>query len=147
MYTFSENSIQYPDGQQNISALPEAVMEGGFIPAQPNSKGQPLPAQWLNWMFQKLWRYINRDKVTDNLGVGLFTNVNSIITLYAIDVTDPTHYIHAVGYKKLSTDVHVLTVIGSDTLTLGTPTAAGNQPVSGGTTTMIYGSSRSIGDL
>ena len=147
-YLFSETPLSYPDGQQNVGALPDAVVATGFIPETAGARGQPLPAQWLNWLFQKLFRLINRDRVSTSAGTGLFTIPNAVIRFEAFDRDDPNKYLVAIGYKGESGVVHSLKVISSATLTLGTPTIAGNQPVTGGSSnTVTRGSSRQFGDI
>lgn len=148
MIQFAETYVGYPDGQQNVGRPPDAVISSGFIPETAGARGQPLPAQWLNWLFQKVFRYINRDRVSDSAGVGLFTVPNSVIRLEAFDRNDPNKYLVAIGYKGAADVVHTLKVINSATLTLGTPTAGGNQPVSGGSAdVVILATSRQFGDL
>ena len=148
MIQFAEDYVGYSDGQQNVGQPPDAVLSAGFIPETAGARGQPLPAQWLNWLFQKVFRYINRDRVSDAAGVGLFTVPNSAIRLEAFDRDDPNKYIVAIGYKGAANAVHTLKVINSDTLTLGTPTVGGNQPVSGGSAdVVIMATSRQFGDL
>ena len=83
MIQFAEQYVGYPDGQQNVGQPPDAVLSRGFIPETAGARGQPLPAQWLNWLFQKVFRHINRDRVSDSAGVGLFTVPNSVIRLEA----------------------------------------------------------------
>lgn len=146
MTTFAETQLNYPDGQQNVSQLPDATMSNGFIPEQAETRGQPLPAQWLNWLFRQVFRYINRDKVSDASGVGLFPYANSSIRIEAVDMDDVNKYLVAIGYKG-ATGVHVLKVISSATLTLGTPTTNGDQPILGGANVRTVGYSRQVGDL
>ncbi len=147
MIQFAEQYVGYPDGQQNVGQPPDAVLSAGFIPETAGARGQPLPAQWLNWLFQKAFRLINRDKVSNAAGVGLFTVPNSVIRLEAFDRADPNKYLVAIGYKGAADVVHTLKVINSATLTLGAATAGGNQPVSGGTNVVILATSRQFGDL
>ncbi len=147
MINFAETYVGYPDGQQNVGQPPDAVLSAGFIPETAGARGQPLPAQWLNWLFQKAFRLINRDKVSNAAGVGLFTVPNSVIRLEAFDRADPNKYLVAIGYKGAADAVHTLKVINSATLTLGAATAGGNQPVSGGTNVVILATSRQFGDL
>lgn len=147
MIQFAEDYVGYPDGQQNVGQPPDAVLSQGFIPETAGGRGQPLPAQWLNWLFQKVFRYINRDRVSDANGVGLFTVPNSVIRLEAFDRANPNKYLVAIGYKGAADVVHTLKVINSATLTLGTPTVGGNQPVTGGTDVVIMATSRQFGDL
>lgn len=146
MTTFAETQLNYPDGQQNVGPLPDATMSNGFIPEQSETRGQPLPAQWLNWLFRQVFRYINRDKVSDASGVGLFPYANSAIRIEAVDMADVNKYLVAIGYKG-ATGVHVLKVISSATLTLGTPTTNGDQPILGGANVRTVGYSRQVGDL
>jgi hypothetical protein len=148
MIDFAEGYVGYPDGQQNVGQPPDAVMLNGFIPETAGARGQPLPAQWLNWLFQKVFRLINRDRVSDSFGVGLFTVPNSVIRLEAFDRDDINKYIVAIGYKGSMDTVHSLKVINSATLTLGTPTVGGNQPVSGGSSNVVVmATSRQFGDI
>lgn len=148
MTTFAETYTSYPDGQQNVGQPPDAIVASGFVPETAASRGQPLPAQWLNWLFQKAFRLINRDKVSDASGVGLFVVPESVIRLEAFDRDDPNKYLVAIGYKHAAGVVHSLKVISSATLTLGTATVTGNQPVSGGSAnTVIMATSRQFGEM
>jgi len=146
MTTFANTFTTYSDGQQNLNQPPDAVMDTGFVPATATSRGQPLPAQWLNWIINRLFKHINRDVVTDNLGVNLFTTENAMIRLEAFDIADPNKYLVAIGYKA-SGVAPSLKVISSATLTLGTGTINGNQPVIGGSNVKIVGYSRQVGEL
>jgi len=146
MVAFAETVVNYPDGQINVSSPPEATVTSGFIPEQAETRGQPLPAQWLNWLFRQAFRYINRDKVSDANGSGLFQYANSAIRIEAVDMSDVNKYLVAIGYKGAS-GVHVLKVVSSATLTLGTPTTNGDQPIIGGANVRTVGYSRQIGDL
>lgn len=147
MINFAETYVGYPDGQQNVGQPPDAVIANGFIPETAGARGQPLPAQWLNWLFQKAFRLINRDRVSDSAGVSLFTVPNSVIRLEAFDRADPNKYLVAIGYKGAADAVHTLKVINSATLTLGIATAGGNQPVNGGADVVILATSRNFGDI
>jgi len=147
MINFAETYVGYPDGQQNVGQPPDAILGNGFIPETAGARGQPLPAQWLNWLFQKLFRLINRDRVSDSAGVGLFTVPNSVIRLEAIDRADPNKYLVAIGFKGDADTVHQLKIVSSATLTLGAATVGGNQPVSGGVDVVISASSRQFGDI
>lgn len=148
MTTFAETYVSFPDGQQNVGQPPDAILANGFIPETAGARGQPLPAQWLNWLMQKIFRNINRDRVTDANGVGLFTIPESVIRLEAFDKSDPNKYLVAIGYKPAANVVHSLKVVASATLTLGAPTIGGNQPVTGGSAnTVILAMSRQFGEL
>jgi hypothetical protein len=146
MTTFAETFISYDDGQQNVNQPPDAIMNTGFVPATANSRGQPLPAQWINWIINRLFKHINRDVVTDASGVGLFKTDNAMIRLEAFDIADPNKFIVAVGYKAAGV-APSLKVVSSATLTLGTGTINGNQPVTGGANVKIVGYSRQVGEL
>lgn len=129
MTTFAETAITYPDTQDNVETPPESLLTNGFIPKQVGVRGQPLPANWLNWLFREIFRKVNRDRVTDGLGVNSIGTDECVVTLYAVVKTDPTKYIHAVGYKTGS-GVPLMQVLSNATLTLGTLTAT-NTPISG----------------
>lgn len=145
--SFAENTVSYPDGQQNVNQPPDSTLLSGFIPETAGARGQPLPAQWLNWLFQKIFRLINRDVVTDANGVGLFKYENAAIRLEAIDRDNPANFLVAVGFKPAGGGVHTLTVVSSNTLTLGAANAAGDQAVSGGTDVIVTGYTRQFGDI
>lgn len=148
MIQFSETYVSYPDGQQNVGQPPDAVLSNGFIPETAGARGQPLPAQWLNWLFQKAFRLVNRDIVSNSAGISLFTVPDSVIRLEAFDKSDPNKFLVAIGYKGGAGDVHSLKVISSATLTLGTATASGNQPILGGSANVVLlAMSRQFGDL
>jgi len=146
MTTFSDTFTTYSDGQQNLNQPPDAIMANGFVPATATSRGQPLPAQWLNWLVNRLFKHINRDVVTDTNGVNLFVTENALIRLEAFDISDPNKYLVAIGYKAAGV-IPSLKVVSSATLTLGTGTINGNQPVIGGTNVKIVGYSRQVGEL
>lgn len=129
MTTFAETEIQFQDGQKNVEELPPNLLANGWIPKQKGTEGQPLVANWLNWLFREVFRKINRDRLSDGLGVNTISTDESLITIYAVVKTDPTKYIHAVGYKT-GNGVPIMTVIGNNTLTLGTVTAT-NTPING----------------
>ena len=143
---FSDTVISYPDGQINLGQPPDAVIATGFVPATATNKGQPLPAQWLNWLFNHLFRHINRDVVSDAGGVGLFTTENAMIRLEAFDIADPNKFLVAIGYKA-SGSAPSLKVISSATLTLGVGTVNGTQPIIGGANVKTVGYSRQVGEL
>ncbi len=146
MTTFAEDYVNYGGGQTNVLELPDATLQNGFIPETAAARGQPLPAQWLNWLFRSLFRLANRDVVSDETGTLLFPYLNSAIRLEAIDMDDTNKYLVAIGYKGAS-GTHALKVVASATLTLGTATSAGDQPIVGGVDVRTVGYSRQIGDL
>lgn len=147
MQTFSETLVTYPDSQINVNQPPDSTLTIGFIPETAGARGQPLAAQWLNYLFRTLFRYVNRDKVTGASGSGLFPYAESSIRLEAIDMDDTNKYLVAIGYKGAAGTLHSLKVISSATLTLGTPTTNGDQPILGGSNVRVVGYSRQIGDL
>lgn len=148
MTQFAETYVSFPDGQQNVGAPPDTILANGFVPETAGARGQPLPAQWLNWLVRQIFRHINRDKVATSTGVGLFTTPNSVIRLEAFDRDDPNKYLVAIGYKGDIGVVHSLKVISSATLTLGTATISGDQPISGGSANVVVlGMSRQFGEL
>jgi hypothetical protein len=147
MQSFAETIVNYPDGQVNIQPPPDTSIANGFIPETAGARGQPLAAQWINWLFRTLFRYANRDRVRDSGGAQLFHIPNASIRIEAIDKDDPNKYLVAIGYKPAS-GVHVLKVTASSTLTLGTALVDGTQPVLGGSANVqVVGYSRQIGDL
>lgn len=146
MPQFAENVVNYSDGQINVQAPPEATQLNGFIPETAGARGQPLPAQWLNYLFRTIFRYIDRDKVTDATGVGLFPYPNSSIRIEAVDMADANKFLTAIGYKGAAGTTHVLKVTASASLTLGTPTVNGNQPILGGANVRVTGINRTIGE-
>lgn len=147
MQTFSENIVNFTDGQVNVQEPADTTMDSGFIPEQSDARGQGLPAQVLNWLFRTLFRYANRDRVRDSGGAQLFHIPNASIRIEAIDKDDPNKYLVAIGYKPAS-GVHVLKIVSSATLTLGTALSDGTQPVLGGSANVqVVGYSRQIGDL
>ena len=147
MIQFAETYVGYPDGQQNVGQPPDAILLNGFIPQTAGARGQPLPAQWLNWLFQKIFRLFNRDRVLDDSGVGAFSIPNSFIRLEALDRADSNKYLVAIGFKGDAGVVHSLKVVSSSGLALGVATVGGNQPVTGGTDVVILAMSRQIGEI
>jgi hypothetical protein len=124
MQTFAETEVLYPDGQYNIAELPESLILNGFIPKQMGVRGQPLPAQYLNWLFREVFRQINLDRIDDGAGSGVIdAAAEGVVTLYAVVKADVTKYIHAVGYKVANT-APTFKVISSATLTLGAITSS-----------------------
>lgn len=131
MTTFAENEVVYSDTQRNVEVPPDTLMQNGFIPKGLDRRGQPLAANWLNWLLRSLFRMGNRDRVSDGNGVGILTSTDTdcFITLYAIQKSDTTKYIHAIAYKSGS-GVPSFNVLSNSNLTLGTVTAT-NIPING----------------
>jgi hypothetical protein len=127
MTTFAETVVSFSDGQSNVYALPENVMAQGFTPKQPGVRGQPLPANWLNWLFREIFRRIGKGWKDGN-GSNLIRadQTDSLIIVYAIAKTDPTQFLHAMGFKS-GTSAPVFKVLNNSGLTLGTVTATSIQ--------------------
>lgn len=124
MQTFSETEVLYPDGQYNVAEPPESLILNGFIPKQIGVRGQPLPAQYLNWLFREVFREINTDRISDGTGVGVIdAAAGGVVTLHAVVKTDVTKFIHAVGYK-VANAAPTFQVLSSATLTLGAVTSS-----------------------
>ena len=124
MQTFAETEVLYPDGQYNTAELPESLILNGFIPKQMGVRGQPLPAQYLNWLFREVFRQINLDRIDDGAGAGAIdASAEGVVTLYAVVKTDVTKFIHAVGYK-VANAAPTFKVLSSATLTLGAITSS-----------------------
>ena len=124
MQTFAETEVLYPDGQYNTAELPESLILNGFIPKQMGVRGQPLPAQYLNWLFREVFRQINLDRIDDGAGAGVINvAAEGVVTLYAVVKTDVTKFIHAVGYK-VANAAPTFQVISNATLTLGAITSS-----------------------
>jgi hypothetical protein len=124
MQTFAETQVLYPDGQYNIAELPESLILNGFIPKQMGVRGQPLPAQYLNWLFREVFRQINLDRIDDGAGAGVIdATAEGVVTLYAVVKADVTKFIHAVGYK-VANAAPTFQVLSSATLTLGAITSS-----------------------
>lgn len=132
MQTFAETEVLYPDGQYNVAELPESLVLNGFIPKQMGTRGQPLAAQYLNWLFRQVFREINKDRTTNGAGANVMNAADAgVVTLYAVDKTDVNKYIHAVGYKAANA-APTFKVLGSATLALGTATST-DVPITGAT--------------
>lgn len=128
---FAEIPVTYPDGQINVVKPPQSLLNNGFIPKQDGVRGQPLPAQYLNWLFREAFRNAGNDAVGDGSGVDIMVGTaEGLVTLYAIDSVTPANYIHAVGYKSAS-NAPVFNVIDSNVLTIGAMTAT-SIAISGG---------------
>ena len=122
-------------GVNNVGEPTDEKKPLGYFPQEPVSR------QWLNWLFRTVNQWIEYlderaglVRTANGNGVGVAPVEQSIVTLYAVDKSDPTHFIHAVGFKGTSLGFATadLTVIASDTLALGTVTGS-NIPITGGT--------------
>lgn len=137
---WATSDIQDPiSDQYNVVEPPsERKLTGWTLKEKPNR-------QWWNWLLRQTYLFLqwfdqqsSLQVTTDGNGVGLFTKDNSLITLYAIDLDNPTSYLVAVG-SKTAGNAPVLNVIGFNTLVPGVGTVTGNQPVTGGTNIRILG--------
>lgn len=137
MTTFAETPKQYSDGQLNVYSLPENIMSEGFMPKQTGVRGQPLPANWLNWLFRELFRKANRDRLSNGAGIGVLgvSDIDCFVTVHAVVKADPTKYISAYGYKT-GTGVVLLHTEAAATLGLGTITST-NIPITGAASTDV----------
>ena len=137
MTTFAETQVVYPDSQENVEVPPDTLINNGFIPKQIGVRGQPLPANWLNWLFREVFRKVNRDRISDGNGVGVIksTDIDCFVTVHAMVKGDNTKWLSAIGYKT-GTGVPVMKVTSSGVLTLGTLTAT-DIPISGATASTI----------
>lgn len=137
MRTFAETEVVYPDTQKNVEVPPDTLFLNGFIPKGIGRRGQPLVANWLNWIFRELFRAAGQDRIGDGDGVGMLTSADTdcMITLYAIQKSDTTKYIHAIAYKPGSATPS-FNVLSNSNLTLGTVTPT-DIPILGATETDI----------
>jgi hypothetical protein len=118
-------------GINNVVSPPQSKRNVGW------NLYEPIARQFVNWLHRKAFEWIvyldsrinDGNKTTDGLGVELFPIHNAILTLHAVDKTNPANFIHAVGYRD--TGAPVLTVIASNTLSLDTPTVDGTVPILG----------------
>lgn len=96
--------------------------------------GEALPSSWLNWLFRQLFRglrhLLEQQAAGDGAGAGLFP-LPGFCLLMAVDQTSPGAYLLAFGWKADGAAPH-LNVISAQTLALGTCTAEGDAPVTGG---------------
>lgn len=130
MTSFAENQVIYSDGQYNVVRPDESILENGFIPKTSGARGQALPAAYLNWLFREVFRKINDSSSADN-GDGNASFVSSdfgVVTIYSVVKTDPSKFIHAVGYK-VGGLAPVMQVLQSATLSLGVITSSQLQVV------------------
>lgn len=115
------NSVSPPESKRNVGWQT-------FEPANRNFTNflHKMTYEWLVYLDSKV---NDGNKTTDGNGVELFPIHNAILTLYAVDKTNPANFIHAVGYR--GTGAPVMTVISSNTLSLDTPTSNGSVPILG----------------
>lgn len=138
---WAENDVVDPvSGQNNVLEPPtEKKLEGWARLEFP-------PRNWFNWLGRYTNRWLSFLKqqeelaiLTDGNGGGLFPydgSVGTLITLTAVDLTNPANYIFAVG-AKIPGVAPALTVVSNNVLTLGAGTLAGDQIINGGTASNI----------
>lgn len=151
---WAEDNIVDPiSGVNNVTEPPEEFQLNGWP-----SKFFPV-RQWVNWLGRYTYRWLawlkqqeEQAVVTNGDGEGLFSINDALISYYAVDKQDPTHFIMAVGYKGAG-DNAVLNVVANDTLTLNTGgfTTTGDSPIDLSTVTdnnpdnvIIWGQSKII---
>lgn len=127
-YKFSEIT-----NNPNVVEPTESKKNVGFDAFEPPARN------WFNWLFLKnyewhnYWNYrLNTlEKSSNGTGNNVFSEQNTLITLFAVDKVTPANFIFAMGWK--GTTSHTLNVIDNNTLTLGAQDANGSQAISGGT--------------
>ena len=134
-------------GQQNVTTPPTEKQNAGW------DRLEFPPRNWFNWLGRYTYRWLNWLKqqeeqaiITNGAGEGLFPTDGALITLYAVDITIPTDYLVAVGFKE-SGVAPVLTVTHSNTLTKGASDVTGKQAIatgSGDANIIIWGQSKII---
>lgn len=130
------NTVEPPESKKNVG------WNYGEAPAR----------SFTNWLHRKTYEWLvylddqinGGSTVTDGTGNFIFPTENSLITLYAVDKTTPTNFIHAVGYR--GTGAPVLNVIANNVLTLGVPLPNGGYSISGGNAEdiIVYGNSQEL---
>lgn len=135
-----------PTGQYNVVEPPTEVKEEGWdFQEKPNR-------QWWNWFGRTVYDWINwlnqqesYNVTTDATGVALFPFDNALITIQAVDATNPNRWLRATGYKGVGLAPYFdPTSIQSNVLTLGTPTVGGDYPIVGGANVIVTGRSSVI---
>lgn len=129
----TEDRFSEITNNNNVVEPTESKKNVGWDPFEPPARN------YFNWLGRLTYQWIEYldylantlETSSDGTGANLFSVQNTLITLYAVDKTAPTHYIHAAGWK--GTTSHTLNVINSATLTLGAQDANGSQAISGGT--------------
>ena len=133
----SANQVDPISGINNVIEPPAEKKTNGW------DRLEYPPRNWFNWLFRLSYNWLDWLKqqeeqkvVTDGNGALLFPTDEALIVYYAIDIVDPTHYLHAVGFKTAATNA-ALTVITNDTLTLNTGafTTTGTAPLTAATVT------------
>lgn len=143
------NVISPQSGLNNVISPPESKKNVGWQTFE-------MPArQFVNWFQRKTYEWIDffdyritdRFTTTDGDGVALFPIDDSLIVLYAIDITTPANYIHAMGFRAAAS-APVLNVLSSNVLTLGATDTDGTQAISGAAAAdiIVYGQSQIIND-
>lgn len=144
---WASDDVQDPvSGQYNVvEPILERKKIGWVFLEKPNR-------QWWNWLHRVVYDWIvwldqqeSLVVTTDNLGVGLFSKENALITIKAVDLDDSTNFYQATGIKTPGNPpAFAPGSIVSSGLSLGVGTSTGNQPIVGGSNVIITGESRLI---
>lgn len=122
----------------NVVEPTESKKETGWNAFEPPARNY---FNWLaktsyDWDLYVQYRLCTLEITTDGDGAQIFAIPNTLCTLYAVDMTQPTHYLFAMGWRGASGAV-TLNVISSNVLTLGAAGTDGSQAISGGTAANI----------
>lgn len=134
-----QDVIDPVSGQNNVLTPPTEKQQVGWV-------RQEYPVrQWMNWIGRMSGRWIaylkqqeEQSIVTNGNGVSLFPYDGALITLTAVDRSNPANYLFAVGYKaasqKPTLNIVVANVLGID---VANATLTGTVPITGGTASNI----------
>ena len=127
----SQDFVDAGTGNNNVIEPPEEKKDRGW------NAGEVPPRNYFNWMHRQtfLWlEYLAQEDAKrargNGNGVGVAPLDNSMIILFAIDKTAPTHFLVAFGYR--GTGAATMNVIANNTLTIGS-TSGNNITISGAT--------------
>lgn len=143
---WATEEVQNPVSQQwNVVEPPLEVKQAGWAFQNPPNR------QWWNWLHRQTYlclQYLfsqGTSITTSSTGVGLYPEDNTLITIDAVDLADPTNFLRAVGVKKPGiAPLFSSGSIQSNVLTLGVGTTTGNQPINGGTNVIVRATYSSI---
>lgn len=125
----TEDVIDAQTGYNNVVEPPEEKKDIGWVPFEAGARN------FHNWLFRKTYEWLlyvsETKKVTDGDGVEAVNQENVSFKFYAIDTTNTDNYVTGFGYRATGAPAYV--VSDNNVLNVGTPTAAGNFPITGGT--------------